>query len=1315
MRAGKLSKPGRILVYLMSFLVAFSSISTFCLEAIYAATNTVNIRGEEELRSMLSVGSIIDDDWANDDSLKELLNERDLAATEYSKENNLLGAYTKSEVVGDYEGSRHWLSNVMYEGTVLRTNSFDGFILSYNDADAAIIKEGLNVIDVIITPVIDTTISADGSDNDISNWDMQYGFASRFMLPHWSTSDEGLKLKDGWGYHTKLFIVGITNKDGEENRIYSGEEMSYVEFLSYIGADPTPANLQSYLDYSDTFNNIKRQRDNRTRSIQQWLEWQRLMNDSNDNDSHHDHHHSDDESGHNKQDPTPDPGPVEEEQNRVIMVYMDVSDLTASAKDNLEEMIKASKGLSGHTRIYVLTGGAKAGDSVRVEDVTGEKEIVYSDCNKLWEVRNGELIELDTYRKDKEPYYPDMSKDETLTSFIQNAIKYDEVYDQDNILYDLILWSHAGGPGGGFGSENRSNADDIGMPLKDIVKALQESGTMFDFVAFDACLMSNAEVALALAPYADYFLGAETVQPGDGLDYTTLIQTLKDDPYIKTLTGDSESGYEGLAKIIVDSVYKKYNKKSDVTYSVLDLKSMIDGEQSDAFWKALNEFSNSLSSYLYKIENNKLKASNFYTVLIQRNSSLVPESMVGRYNDGLIDLISLCESLSNANINELKDVCENLINASKNIKYSISAYSNPDDDGTDGGSVPNGLSVYFPGLWRRYSSAKPDLTVKDEIERLLKVYRETSYQGDPGNAVKESYRKALASYGLWLSTGELMRYYWNDLNPDGSIKASWENDTTTALSDQFMNTTSTEWQMALGNDASTIINKVIEQQINDCIKKSEIRVEDSGDNKTLTVTSVNPDFVDRTEINVSVNINSGDYSGNNASLGYTRDYSSEKTPGNTSVSFTLTKFDNNWFQIGDQIVSYYDTDRIDDKRRGYIPVGYWTSVGKIDGHETTKIKDAIKNGQLNLGMFLVEFDDDDTVGRIVSYRALTNDDYQSSTYTVSNGEHYEMLANFDKAFDENGEYNALVSLGTFTVSDAVRKDNGDGTKGDIIVQLKPTPNLSSTYEIVDIYESRYELNKDNFGEESDNNLDSFNYGGTTGTVAANQTVTVQKNTNDDHKEDDDRSLSSEDAAVASETAAPEAAPADISPSEITPPTLIPLTGDPEADALIAQQNAEAMAAYQAEVLAAQTAQIAAIQESVEAAQNAADTTGIAAADITGITAEAVQGLDTEANVITNPLTGEAVSVSETGVANQDGNTTNETEYVTAGLGEESSAGISESENSSGGDTGSGDSGDGGSDGDSSGSDGGDSGSDDGDSGSDSGSSDSDSSSESSAE
>ena len=223
MRARKLSRGGRIIVYFLSFLLAFSSTATFALQSVQAAVNTASVISDEDLGGILTVSSIVSKNWESDEDLKSLLTERDLEASLYARENNLLGTYTQSGSLGSVSDDDEWLSNVMYEGNILRTNSFAGYDIIYGNGDAVVIKEGVNVIDVTIIPKADVTISGNTLETDINSWNMEYGFASRFVFPHWN--GDSLDMDSDTAYHTKIFVVGIKNQSGSSDIVQASSDV----------------------------------------------------------------------------------------------------------------------------------------------------------------------------------------------------------------------------------------------------------------------------------------------------------------------------------------------------------------------------------------------------------------------------------------------------------------------------------------------------------------------------------------------------------------------------------------------------------------------------------------------------------------------------------------------------------------------------------------------------------------------------------------------------------------------------------------------------------------------------------------------------------------------------------------------------------------------------------------------------------------------------------------------------------------------------------------------------------------------------------
>ena len=134
-----------------------------------------------------------------------------------------------------------------------------------------------------------------------------------------------------------------------------------------------------------------------------------------------------------------------------------------------------------------------------------------------------------------------MSDPEVLKAFIDYGVEH---YPADK--YDLILWDHGGGPTGGFGVDEHDKEFKT-MSFSGIVDALAHNKVVdpdgdgvpngkFDFVDFDACLMSSIELQLVLADYTDYYISSPELEPGYGQYYTNWLNTAGEDPDINTFT-----------------------------------------------------------------------------------------------------------------------------------------------------------------------------------------------------------------------------------------------------------------------------------------------------------------------------------------------------------------------------------------------------------------------------------------------------------------------------------------------------------------------------------------------------------------------------------------------------------------------------------------------------------------------------------------------------------------------------------------------------------------------------------------------------------
>jgi hypothetical protein len=134
--------------------------------------------------------------------------------------------------------------------------------------------------------------------------------------------------------------------------------------------------------------------------------------------------------------------------------------------------------------------------------------------------------------------------------------------------YALVLWDH-GAAFLGFGGDETASKGSI-MRLPALAGALKDGGIEFDLLGFDACLMANTELALELRPYAKALAVSEELEPGDGWDYTAVLDALTRTPTMSGLD---------LGKIVADSYLAFYKKNSPaealyLTFTLLDLQEM---------------------------------------------------------------------------------------------------------------------------------------------------------------------------------------------------------------------------------------------------------------------------------------------------------------------------------------------------------------------------------------------------------------------------------------------------------------------------------------------------------------------------------------------------------------------------------------------------------------------------------------------------------------------------------------------------------------------------------------------------------------------
>ena len=302
-----------------------------------------------------------------------------------------------------------------------------------------------------------------------------------------------------------------------------------------------------------------------------------------------------------------------EKAERTILLYDCGADLEtggAMATYNLEQILRANFSKDDKIKFIVMTGGSvewHLGSEHLYDPATGQNmETIPTEYNHIWEAKGadatenpGQLVLLDgdgilgdgddakpakaesVFNEEKYIFelvgspedYEWMTDPKVLKAFINYGV---ENYPAEK--YDLILWDHGGGPTGGFAVDENSETSQT-MSMLGIMDALKDNdlvrngdGDKFDFVDFDACLMSSVEYVYSLADFMDYYIASPETEPGYGQDYEGWLNLLGENPETDTFT---------LGKKIVDDFIAFYDKEEgdgssqEGTLAIYDMEKLL--------------------------------------------------------------------------------------------------------------------------------------------------------------------------------------------------------------------------------------------------------------------------------------------------------------------------------------------------------------------------------------------------------------------------------------------------------------------------------------------------------------------------------------------------------------------------------------------------------------------------------------------------------------------------------------------------------------------------------------------------------------------
>ena len=194
-----------------------------------------------------------------------------------------------------------------------------------------------------------------------------------------------------------------------------------------------------------------------------------------------------------------------------IFVYLCGSDLESdggAASSDIEEAF-AAKG-SGQVKVVYQTGGSY---------------FWYQNINEN-RVQRYLLEDGDLTLVDEKPE-ANMGAASTLADFLSWGVSN---YPSERM--GLILWDHGSGSINGVCFDEQYDYDSLTLGELDhaLNQVYDQMTDRFEFIGFDACLMSTLETANVLTPYARYMYASQEMEPGSGWDYTSLLNNLAANP-----------------------------------------------------------------------------------------------------------------------------------------------------------------------------------------------------------------------------------------------------------------------------------------------------------------------------------------------------------------------------------------------------------------------------------------------------------------------------------------------------------------------------------------------------------------------------------------------------------------------------------------------------------------------------------------------------------------------------------------------------------------------------------------------------------------
>jgi len=237
------------------------------------------------------------------------------------------------------------------------------------------------------------------------------------------------------------------------------------------------------------------------------------------------------------------------ELTTTVMIYMVGSDLetkSGAGTSDLEEIAASGVDLS-KTNVLVYAGGSPK----------WHNELADPEKHTLLQMQEGGFAQVTQLQAFS------MGDSQCLSNFLKYG--YSNYPAQQ---YALILWDHGNGPVMGYGKDMLFDND--GLTLQEMATALEDSPfgpeNKLKWVGFDACLMASAELACVWAPYAEFLVASQEVEPAFGWNYDFMASVCKSDT--PQVLKDLAQGYMDACLAYFDE--RGYEDR-DTTLSCMDL------------------------------------------------------------------------------------------------------------------------------------------------------------------------------------------------------------------------------------------------------------------------------------------------------------------------------------------------------------------------------------------------------------------------------------------------------------------------------------------------------------------------------------------------------------------------------------------------------------------------------------------------------------------------------------------------------------------------------------------------------------------------